>query len=380
MKKITLIIMILGILIISNAQIEKNELNPPAKIEEMVVAKLNKPDKPLYRYDPKYDLKNKPQLKNLHIGKPIPKYRITNNKLNPVYPSFIESPVFNEEPLSLEFTKIWNVLVMYNGESLLFAFDAFPKLGGDPYIIGGINNIIEHFYNYEHKDSVIGSVIVTSSIQGIDYLIIRKEHKDIFVQVYDKVTDEYFKNEYSFSELTNHLTEAQMSYYDKVGNKSELIITPEITEMLVPTLFSHLKSYSDEILFYDGIKDRAQLEYLHLGKPIPMYTIVNEKLTFTGCWEVPVMSEGEPFSLTHVKLDDDGQYRRVGDGYSPLAKPIHNYEHKDLIIGILKGYGWNYLIIRKDNQDIFVQIYDDATREYLKNEYSFGEILNLLKK
>ena len=37
-------------------------------------------------------------------------------------------------------------------------------------------------------------------------------------------------------------------------------------------------------------------------------------------------------------------------------------------------------MIRKDNQDIFVQIYDNDTREYFENEYSFSEVLKLIKK
>ena len=212
--------------------------------------------------------------------------------------------------------------------------------------------------------------------------MIRKENQEIFVEIYDKVTGEYFKNEYSFSELTNHLKEARMNYYAQVANKSELIITPEITKMLDTTLLSRLRNCSDKVLSdcWD-ITDRSQLENLQLGKPIPIYTIVNKKLTFTGFWNVPVMSDGEPFYLPYIKLVDDEQYIHAGDGYNPLAKIIHNYEHKNLIIGLLRAkYGLGYLIIRKENQDIFVQMYDDETREYLKNEYSFSEILDLLKK
>jgi len=369
MKKLTLTLVILCALIIANAQIE--EIKPPPGIEGMVVRKLNEPDKPAYTHGPR----NKPQVRNLHIGKPIPKYRITNKRLNP-YPSVIVTPVFNEEPLSLEFTKIWNVPVMYNGKPLLFNLPPPGLLGGGIDIIKGIENIMKHFFNYEHKDSIIGSVMVTSSM---DYFIIRKENKDIFVQIYDKITDEYFKNEYSFSELINHLTEAQMRYYAQVTNKSELKITPEITEMLLTPLFSRLKNCSDEDLSDIHGINRFQLENLHIGKPVPMYTIVNEKLTFTGCWAVPIMAEGEPFCFRHVKLDDDGQYRWIGNGFEHWA--IRNNEYKDLIIGILKiGFERDYFIIRKDNQDIFVQIYDDATREYLKNAYSFSEVLNLLKQ
>jgi len=127
------------------------------------------------------------------------------------------------------------------------------------------------------------------------------------------------------------------------------------------------------------------LENLHLGKPIPRYIIENENLIFTGYWEVPVMSDSEPLFFTRVKLEDDGQYSNAGGGASKLAEIIHNYEHKDLLIGILGVRpntisGWNYLIIRKDNKDIFVKSYDDATGKVSKTEYSLNEIINLLKK
>jgi hypothetical protein len=49
------------------------------------------------------------------------------------------------------------------------------------------------------------------------------------------------------------------------------------------------------------------------------------------------MSDGEPFYLPYIKLVDDEQYIHAGDGYNPLAKIIHNYEHKNLIIGLLKS-------------------------------------------
>jgi len=42
--------------------------------------------------------------------------------------------------------------------------------------------------------------------------------------------------------------------------------------------------------------------------------------------------------------------------------------------------GMDYLYIQKDNKDIFVEVYDYATREWLKNEYSLSDIINLRKK
>jgi hypothetical protein len=275
---------------------------------------------------------------------------------------------------------------------LLFRNMMFSEFGGN-YTHSGTKNIAEHFRNYEYKDSIIGSVAISHSTFGMDdLLIIRKENQDIFVQIYDEATGEYFKNEYRFSELLNLLKdlnlrakEAQMRYYAQVANKSELKITPEITEMLDTTLFSRLKEkdWSDESLSELGIKNRAQLEHLHLGKPIPMYRIVDENLTFSGYWNVPVMSDGEPLFMATVKLEDNGQYSKAGFGGASMAKLIHNYEHKDLIIGsleVISIIGMDYLIIKKENKDIFVQKYDFATREYLKNEYSFSEVLNLLKK
>jgi hypothetical protein len=157
-------------------------------------------------------------------------------------------------------------------------------------------------------------------------------------------------------------------------------MTPEITEMLV----TRIQGLPE--IFYSnyGIKNREQLDNLQFKKPIPMYSIVNENLTFTGYWEVLVMSAaGEPICFEKINLGGDGQYHWAGgSSVSPTAS-IYIYEHKDLIIGYLgKGpySGVDYLIIRKENQDIYVQTYDYATREYFKNEYSFSEVLNLLKK
>jgi len=362
------------------AQIGKTELKLTPVIEEMVAKKIK--NLPEENYS-EYGITDRSQLENLHVGKPTPRYLIVNKKSEPVYSSFNVAHIYEDEPLSLEFAKNWIVPVMSDEAPLSFGVIVFFDAGSPfvCYISSEIKNTIAHFNNYEHKDSIKGFVSLTPYQHGIDYLMIRKENQDIFVEIYDKVTGEYFKNEYTFSELTNHLKEAKMRYYAQVANKSELKITPEITEMLDSTRFSHLRNHSDKVLSDCGIK-RSQLENFDLGKPIPMYTIVDEKLTFTGFWEVPVISEGEPFYLANIKLDDDEQYRWAGDGYTPLAEIIHNYEHKDLIIGVLKvRYGWGYLIIRKDNQDVFVQIYDDATYQYdLKNEYGFSEILDLLKK
>ena len=363
-------------IITARAQIGKTELKLTSEVERMVAMKIK--NLPEENYSD-YGIKNKSQLENLRIGKPIPRYT-----LEPISNLFKMPPMADWETLSLSFTKTWSVPVMSDEAPLLFGVIAFSDYEGYPFkcnIYSGTNNSIEHFHNYEHKDSIIGFVATTIYHQGVDYFMIRKENQDVFVEIYDKVTGEYFKNEYSFIELDNHFKEARMRYFDKVANKSELIITPEIIEMLDSALFSRLKSYSDEILSNCGIKDRLMLENPQIGKPTPIYTIVSENLTFTGCWEVPVMSDDDPFLVALIKLEDDEQYIYAGDGYAPLAKTIHDYIHKDLIIGRLRLIGgWGYLIIRKNNQDIFVEISDPVTYEYFKNEYSFSEVLNLLKK
>jgi hypothetical protein len=280
---------------------------------------------------------------------------------------------------------------MVDEEPLLFVVTA---LFGFIDAFDGIKNTKEHFHNYELKDSIIGSIGVESSM---DYLIIRKENQDIFVEVYDEVTGEYFKNEYRFSELINHLKElglrkrkeemeAQRRYLDKVANKNELNMTPEITEMLDSILLSHIKNLPDDvphgILAAYGATNRSQLTNLQLGKPIPIYDVFDNEIKFIGKWKIPLTSDGVPLSLAVVSLTGDGQYTNSGGGSAGMAKLIHNYEYKDLIVGILDtgDSEKHYLIIRKENQDIYVQTYDYATREYLKNEYSFNEVLNLLKK
>ena len=378
MKKITLLIMILGIVTISNAQIEIKELKLTPEIEEMVITKIK--NWPIKDYS-EYGIINSSQLMNLHLGKPVPNYWIVGKKIERLT-IWNASQISDEVPLSLRFMDTWTVPVMLDEEPLLFVVTASSDFIG---VFNGIKNTKEHFHTYELKDSIIGCIGVESSME---YLIIRKENQDIFVQVYDEVTGEYFKNEYSFSELISHLKalslrkrEADRKYYERyyaqVADKSELILTPEITEMEI----TRIKNMPEMFYSSYGITDRSQLDHLHLGKPIPMYIIVNENLTFTGQWFVLLMSDGEPLRRLILKLDDDGQYRWVGSG--SRGRSIHNYEHKDLIIGILgttSFHGVDYVMIRRDNQDIFVQWYNRDTREYLKNEYTLSEIMNMIKE
>jgi hypothetical protein len=241
-------------------------------------------------------------------------------------------------------------------------------------------NIAKHFHNYEYKDSVIGSVISME----IYYFIIRKENKPLFVEVYNNATGEYFKNEYSFSELINQMKEeaakkleAQRRYFAQIADKTELEITPEIMEMVVGEALS-FKNSSDEKLSGWGIKNRAllQKEKIYPGKPIPKYILFDENLTFIGYWMIPVISDGVPILMVDVKLEDDGQYSWAGTGGAGFPEHLLNYEHKDLIIGCLSIGRKMYLMIRKDNKDIYV----DSTNEAFDTEYSFNEIMDNLKK
>ena len=372
-----------------NAQIEKKELILTPEIEEMVVTQIK--NLPEEEYS-EFGITDRSQLMNLHLGKPVPKYILFNNEKLERIDTWSVARLSDGEPLSLRFTDAWFVPVMVDETPLSFGNIAFLDFARGKYLLSGTKNIIEPFRNYEHKDSLIGFVIVTPANLGMDdLLIIRKENQDIFVQIYDEATGEYFKNEYRFSELFNYIKglnlrakEARMRYYEKVANKSELILTPELTEMLINHAYSmHIDSPNESLSDY-GIIERSQLEHLHLGKPIPRYGIVSEDyiFTFTGIWDVPVMSNGKPLFFTRVNLEEDGQYRWIGISGGNLAEVIHNYEHRDLIIGYLAGKstgisGSSYLIIRKNNQDIFVKMYDYG--EYLKNEYSLSEVINLLK-
>jgi len=391
MKKLTLILTLLSVWAITNAQtdenfilstddVQKNELIVTPEIEEMVVTKIKN------ILEESHLTKNS-QLEYLHIGKPIPLYEIINEKKEAVY-TYNVSLVAGREPLSLRFTNTWSVPVMSDGAPLLFGMIQFSDFkGGKPYIGIGNENTIKHFHNYEHKDFVIGSVGVNPSSIGMDHLIIRKENKDVFVKVYDEATGEYFKNECSLNDIINFLREraakeeeTQRRYFDKIANKSELEITPEIKEMVVNAVINS----SDKVLSNFRIKSRSQLENLLIVKPIPEYWIDydSEKLIFAGNWNVPVISSnGEPLVLVMVRLTEDEQYSLGRTGATEMAYRLHNFKDKNLIIGTLGiRSSLDYLIIRKEHKDIFVEMYDYATREYFVNEYSLSEIINLLKK
>jgi len=162
--------------------------------------------------------------------------------------------------------------------------------------------------------------------------------------------------------------------------RNELILTPEITEMLINKTYSGFINGSDRELSNFGIKDRAQLENLHLGKPIPRYVLENGNLIFLNTWTMLVMSDGEPLHFIDVSLEEDGQYKWAGSGSAKGATIHHNYEHKDLVIGFVDAYPQSYLMIRKNNSDVFVKEYDYKTREYFTGEYSLSDIINLIKE
>ena len=373
-----------------NAQIEKKELKLTPEMEEMLITKIKNLPESTYTAN---GIKDIPKLENLQLGKPIPQYSIKSKKLDyPVYTSNVFH-LSDGDTFSVRFSNnSWNLPVLCDETPFLFRVDYYSHFGreSDVYMVDVIKSRMEQFFNYEYKDSIIGSIAVTSPSQRMDHLMIRKENQDIFVQIYDEVTGEYFKNEYRLSELIPHIKElalrekeARMRYYEKVAHKIDLKLTPEITEMLVSHVYSSHINDSDKNLSDWGITNRTQLEHLDLGKPIPMYNIVDENLIFNGYWQVPVMFDGEFLFFTTLELKEDGQYRWVGDCGPEMAKIIHNYEYQDLIIGFLwtKFYpGMDYLLIQKDNQNIFVEKYDYATEEYFKNEYSFNELLNLIKK
>ena len=75
----------------------------------------------------------------------------------------------------------------------------------------------------------------------------------------------------------------------------------------------------------------------------------------------------------------NGQYICAGGGTANY-EALNNYEHKDLIIGYLNIGRTHFLIIRKDNKDIFVKFDIKSTGEVLKTEYSLSEIINHINK
>jgi len=369
--------LLLSAFCIANAQIEKNELILTPEIEEMVVAKLKtEPVEEFYRYG----IKNKEQVENLQLGRAIREYviNIDNDTLIP---------------------QGWRVPVMYEGKTL---FLAYVTERGANFSYFGSPRMGEDIHHYERED-LMG--IVTVRNIPWEYYYIRRENKDVFVQVFEPETREYFKNEYSLSELislrnrvlelrnanlkelrqevpeiygTNQVNEDDI-FDTNFPQKHELKMTPELTEMLA----SNFKYRSVQSLSDYGITNRAQLENLQLGKPIPVYRIdiENENLVFTRTWSVPVMSNGEPLFTADVMEWSKGECRYSGAGGVAMAEILRNYEHKDLIIGYLSGYPSekSYLIIRKEQKDIFVYVSRIKTHESF-NEYTFSEIINSLKK
>jgi len=345
--------------ILDSVLIQKNEVRITPEVEKKVIDVVHWMYKELSESS-RPRIKNWSQSENFALGKPIPTYRIKNEKLL--------------------FTNTWHVPVLCDGEPLILVDGVIED---NFFSVTGCQNtpLEEHIHNYVHKDLLIGTLCVKNT-NKIDYLIIRKGSNDVFVKIFDETTGEYLKDEYTFSEIINFVKERanteeqnRVRYFEKVASKGELIITHEIEEIV----FRRFRNASE--IFYPtlGIKNKEQLTNLELGKPIPYYRLHNDSLQFTGSWEVPVMSDSVPFYMANIKLLDDGQYKYVGGG-AGMAEAIRNYEHKDLLIGFLGTQEGGYLIIRKNGKDIFVKAYDWETREVFKTEHTLNDIINLNKK
>ena len=197
MKKITLILTILSVFIIANAQdnenknldtdfVPKNELKMTPEIMNMLDTSdfsgmKNWPDWELSQFG----IKNREQLNSLQLGKPIPEYVLDNG--------------------NLKFLNKWTMLVMSDGEPLFFVTVNLEKDG--QYTWGGSGSgsagFIETFYNYEYKNLIIGFLEAYPEY----YLIIWKDHKDVFVKEYDYELRKYLSGEYSLPDIINLIKE-----------------------------------------------------------------------------------------------------------------------------------------------------------------------------
>lgn len=160
----------------------------------------------------------------------------------------------------------------------------------------------------------------------------------------------------------------------------KLEVTQEIVDMVVSYVYLGLSDVSDGMLHRFGVRDRSQLSNLQLGKPMANYMIGREGFHFMNIWEFVVFSDNEPLLTARIRLTDDGEYVFTGAGSAGLARTIYDYEHKDLIIGLLKVSGFNavdYFYIRKDDRDVFVRVYDWETQSLdLISEFSLSDIIN----
>jgi hypothetical protein len=101
LRTIILTLLLSYALPVLNAQIEKNELKLTPEMEKMVVTEIqNMPEKDYSEYG----ITDRLHLRNLHLGKPVPKYRIVNEKLKDISINNVPDRLSDGEPFSLQFT------------------------------------------------------------------------------------------------------------------------------------------------------------------------------------------------------------------------------------------------------------------------------------
>jgi hypothetical protein len=154
--------------------------------------------------------------------------------------------------------------------------------------------------------------------------------------------------------------------------KRDLIMPQRLTDMVV----TKLENSSIEDFIGSTIKNKEQLEKLQLGKPLREFILNHDKDTLIPQgWQVPILYEGKPVVIAFVSG------REVKFGLPRTGENINRFDRDDMI-GILSVnvLPTEFYIIRKENKDVFLQVFDLVTRKFFVNEYSFSEIINLRNK
>ncbi len=141
------------------------------------------------------------------------------------------------------------------------------------------------------------------------------------------------------------------------------------------SLDSFVSRVSPEKLADYGLKNHSDLTKITFGTPVPVFTILNNEITFNSVWRVPLQVDNDYVALLTVIYKDDN-YKAVDFGAKGLAGEISNKRAFN-ILGMLRVYDLqkDFLIERRGEDSLaYIPIPDN------KKRFTLSQIIDMINE
>lgn len=163
------------------------------------------------------------------------------------------------------------------------------------------------------------------------------------------------------------------------SQETKSVLPDSVNLRIISCVESSKSSFLDNIpegmLSNYGLNNKDEITKSSIGNPLKVYTILNDQLSFSNTWRVPLVVDKNYRALFSVIIDEKGEYKIVDFGATLLASIIFNESRLNDLQGLLRVYEIkkDFFIYEKQNGEYEYE----PIPEVNKAKYSLDEILKL---